>query len=573
MTPQATRWKFAKDWPALGAAAVFLAAPFESLQPVVSLPRQNLSSVEAVLAAALMLWAAALVLGRRAPRCAGRLSGPAAALVAAWTVSAWLAAQFPAAAWRFTGRQAVGLLFFFLILDAVDSSRRLRFLTGCACLAGTAVALLGIADFLGFSWAEPLLRPFRLQTYTVGQLARASATLQYPTIAAMYLEIVFALSLGIVLDDRDDSPPTRRRLNWAAAAAIGACLILTMTRAGWIVAAVLVGLAAWAAGRLLGNPSALRRIALLGASLTVLWFGLAATDSSFRLRLTTDPVEWFQARYAVPESLKMETGRVERVPVRVRNIGKASWDPQAENPPRLSYHWLSADGASKVLWDGIRTELPERVGPGAEVEILGRVAPPEAPGDYLLVWDMLVEDQFWFGLEGSETGRTSVSVSGPAGSAPPEPSPPPRIRFLLPRQSLWLAGLKLFWQNPWLGVGSDNFRLVYGAALDLEFSDPTYHAHNLAIEILATTGLAGGLALFWLALRLAGVFKRGLRHPSARARAFFVGVALAATAIALHGMIDYFLEFTPTYLMTWGVLGLAAAADRTTSGGGDADRF
>ena len=45
-----------------------------------------------------------------------------------------------------------------------------------------------------------------------------------------------------------------------------------------------------------------------------------------------------------------------------------------------------------------------------------------------------------------------------------------------------------------------------------------------------------------------------------------LGVIAATLAILAHGFLDYFLEFTPTYLMIWSTLGLVSAVLRL---GGD----
>jgi len=77
------------------------------------------------------------------------------------------------------------------------------------------------------------------------------------------------------------------------------------------------------------------------------------------------------------------------------------------------------------------------------------------------------------------------------------------------------------------------------------------------LEVMAGTGILGGLAFLWLAWRASGrilaLWLRGNRTLGA-------GVAAAGIDIAAHGVVDAFLGFTATYILIAITLGLAVAS-------------
>ena len=54
--------------------------------------------------------------------------------------------------------------------------------------------------------------------------------------------------------------------------------------------------------------------------------------------------------------------------------------------------------------------------------------------------------------------------------------------------------------------------------------------------------------------------------------AFRVGAVAGATAILVHGFVDYFLEFTPLNLIIWASFGLIIAGDRLAKESDPAER-
>jgi O-antigen ligase len=120
------------------------------------------------------------------------------------------------------------------------------------------------------------------------------------------------------------------------------------------------------------------------------------------------------------------------------------------------------------------------------------------------------------------------------------------------------------WQErPLLGAGPDNFRHQYGRYAGLKAFDTRITANSFFFEVLSTLGLIGLAAWGWLAVALAIVVVRWWRLPHAGSVAAGVTIAAALAAFLLHGVVDYFLEFTPTYGLFWLIVG---AGVRTWTG-------
>jgi O-antigen ligase len=128
------------------------------------------------------------------------------------------------------------------------------------------------------------------------------------------------------------------------------------------------------------------------------------------------------------------------------------------------------------------------------------------------------------------------------------------------RSQLWVAALRLWRKHPLLGVGPDNFRHRYGEAISpgggSRYTDERLHANNLYLEVLADLGLTGAAALLILIHALAVQARRaistaGLSDP------LVVFALLATITFFVHGLVDYFFEFTPTLDLWWLLLALA----------------
>lgn len=105
------------------------------------------------------------------------------------------------------------------------------------------------------------------------------------------------------------------------------------------------------------------------------------------------------------------------------------------------------------------------------------------------------------------------------------------------------AGLRLWWQRPWLGHGAGAFRTVFPSAKPASVTLFYDHAHNDFVEMLVDRGAVG--LLLWLAsvLGLLALAVNVLRAPGDSLRR---GLALASIAgggaLLLHAMVDFNMQ-------------------------------
>lgn len=73
---------------------------------------------------------------------------------------------------------------------------------------------------------------------------------------------------------------------------------------------------------------------------------------------------------------------------------------------------------------------------------------------------------------------------------------------VLERLAHWQAGIGMFEDHPWLGVGIGNFGVTYAAYAPPHWYEPLGHAHNIFINFLAETGTLGlgTFGIFWLGI-------------------------------------------------------------------------
>jgi hypothetical protein len=541
----------------LGVLLVTLATPFEATAPLVRLPSQSISDLEAALLVGFGGWVLAVIVTRRFPQWRSPVTAPWTVLIIIMAASAVLSPVSRTNALHMCGRAIAAFCVFLLTLNGVTSRDRMQKTLAVALATAVVVSVLVVLEHMRVRPVLELLQAFRPDVSLVGPAVRAGGSLQYPTITSMYLEVIFASGLGLLLVATDSS-------SWLKVAAVSAALVLvaeaislTYTRAGLLTMAaslavvIVIRLETRGGGVLL----------LVGLAAVIAGLELASWSSeSLWLRLTTEAQEsWYRASIEAPAELTLRTGSAESVPVVVTNTGRLVWDSAGNPPFYLSYHWLTAEGDGVVTFNGVRTAFPHPIEPGKTLTINAEVRAPQQPGAYRLMWDVTQEGRLWFSTEPDGIRTLSrARISGPPTGALLQTTSLPRPTVRPGRLVLWRAAARMFLSHPWLGVGPDNFRLDYGRYADLAVSDPRIHSNNMYIEALVGGGVVGAALFAWLLWSIGGCAIAGVRERKSFMPAQ-LGILAAVVAIALHGFVDSFLSFTPTYVLFATTIGLACS--------------
>jgi hypothetical protein len=570
---------------AYGLLVLFaLVLPFEA--PLFRVGPLQVTTVELTLYGLLAAWGLAgtwnMVRGRTTPRTLAQslLAEPLASAAVLWVAvlfaSAAAAPSYRAAAFKFALRSTSGVLAFFatrtLARTPVARGRVLLALVTGAIVSATTALVDALVPGSVAVWSF-----FREGSFDTLGLERASGVFAYPTIGAMYWEAAVPL-LMVASFWRPGSPSARESKRGLAVVVGGSTVLIwailaSATRSGLAGVAVSCGLFLWF-GRRLG-PSLSRPgvgvLAVLMASSSLALLAPDGSDSLLGQRLRWwDDGRWFRVEYVsvgpAPDTVGSEG--TFQVPLVLHNTGALTWRAGGPHPVRLAYHWEPLGRPASIGdFEGMRTALPIDVRPGRETSLVATARAPRIEGAYRLRWDLVQENVTWFSERGSSMPEQSIVVEGvsktqavPSDAPRPVAAPPPP-----PRARLWKAAIALWEARPLLGVGPDNFRRRYEAILSpgpngQPYSDTRLHANNLYFETLADLGLSGLAVLSGLVLALLG----SLRQHIAARRLIGIGAAVGASLFFVHGVLDYFFEFTPLFGLFWVLLGLTAAGPRAS---------
>jgi hypothetical protein len=520
--------------------AVAVVSPFERPMPG-SIFGLTLTTVELALLISLITTAAAWLRERSSINWRTPITLPLAAIVVCAFVAALAAREFSGDAIRVAARLATAVAFFILVANVASSPRIARQISAALLVAGSLVGVIAVLELAQVPWVLNLLKGFRPGFHVVGGQLRATATLFYPTITSMYLEIVFALGLMWL---------GRSRLAFVALALTGAGVIATFTRAGLItmtVSMAVYGGLMLARQRRWGGEHT--RLAALAVVLVMLVL-MSRSPQMLVARMSSEgSQEWYGASYQVPPRLTLSPDSFNDIPVTLKNGGRLTWQSSAVPPFALSYHWLAQGSEEIVIFDGLRTPFNEPVKPGDEIRMSARVRAPRYPGNYVLIWDVVQEHRTWLSLEGVYPGRSEASVEGAAVGAPLQPQGRmPSSVMRMPRSVLWRTALQMWREHPLVGIGPDNFRHIYGRYLGLTAWDQRVHTNNSYIEVLVSMGAIGAIAGAWLMVAAIRSMRRIVLHAGDATLPLVAAATAACIAIAMHSLVDSFLTFTPTYV-------------------------
>jgi hypothetical protein len=534
--------------------------PFEIIRPVLTTPFISLTDEKLTLLAAAVAW---LLQGSRAlpTRDEWRALLPALSLLLVTRVAALAAAEFGDEALKFVWRLAAATFVLLVMLRTTREDDRRQGILWAIALGAGASALLGIGEALGWRVLDPWLSLFKVAPTRVGGELRASASFQYATIAAMYFEMVTPVAIVLAASAKRREA---KLLGTAIAVACTANVVLSLTRAGMLTLLLLFGVLLLCAWR---RTDLRRMVAPTLASAAVLIGGvaiLARSNPVFDMRLVTESdADWYGAVYFAPAALTIEPAATISIDLDVRNEGRIAWSTSEKHPFALGYRWLTADGTGVLDIPPGEVVLPRDVAPGETIRIQTEINVPNVPkGAYRLDWGMLQRDVVQFYERGWANAETLVTVDGAVGSMAIGilPRDDEEAPWVVGRLELWGAALRLIQAHPWLGVGPDNFRHLYGALLGLETWDERIQANNLYLEILADVGVVGLAAFVWMTLApLASAVR-------SRGAYWLLGIGLGVAAFLVHGLLDSFLAFTPTAILFWVFLGILGAQKPHVSG-------
>jgi len=125
--------------------------------------------------------------------------------------------------------------------------------------------------------------------------------------------------------------------------------------------------------------------------------------------------------------------------------------------------------------------------------------------------------------------------------------------------------LGMWHEHPWLGVGPDNYRRLYGPRSGHAVWDDRVFANNTLLEAAATTGSFGALALAGALIASVLAAWRALPAAVPHERALAETLLGLLAGLAAHGMVDYVLAFTGHYLFFGFVVGAVSGLSLTRS--------
>ncbi len=441
--------------------------------------------------------------------------------------------------------------------------------------AGTCMALLGLGELAGIHFFERAVKAFRPSRYFLGDHLRLASTMEYPNTAGSFLSasLCATLALATVPSSRIGRSAWRPALP-AMIVIQGVALALTYSRGAVCSTVIAIAVATVAARSLMRRGAA---VAATAASIAVLLGGAAY---SWRARDETNPQQpsppgrvahygpgvGRETRVLVPDSVYHEA-------ITVRNDSGSLW-PRGECG--IAFRWHSISGG----WDSplrLGAGFPADIAPRQETVVPVSLSTPSQEGEYLLIWFVFRRGPDVRAIRDSYSPAVVCVVGSPRRDGATALSAKAR-RYLkdigreqrrldgveVPRRrELWSAALRMFRSRPLLGVGPDNFRMLKWRFMDDPGGDSTILANNLYLEVLSGSGVLGLASFLWVIwefVRRVGSGFGSAASVSDRGASYF-GVAYLS-GFLVHGAVDYFLKFTPVFLLFWLVIGSLCAVRR-----------
>lgn len=118
------------------------------------------------------------------------------------------------------------------------------------------------------------------------------------------------------------------------------------------------------------------------------------------------------------ERSPITAGEDARARVVIKNTGAEIWQSDGDSPVRLGYNWYDASGIHvDITGSSVEIPLPQDVAPRESIAVDNLVIhTPDAPGDFILKFDLIGNDNEWFSDNSGQTGDLNVHLKPP----PPE---------------------------------------------------------------------------------------------------------------------------------------------------------
>ncbi len=444
--------------------------------------------------------------------------------------------------------------------------------------SGSMMAVLGLGELAGMDVFSSVVHLFQKSKFFLGDRVRFVSTMEHPNTAGAFLSAALCASLALAVSPNSEKP-RHRRLVWSTLAAIqGFALVLTLSRGA--IASTILGILAvsWFFHRLAGETQKRTVIVACCVALLIGMPGLyLARRGIERSGVTVERRIALWGLKATEEIRPLFPGRIYDERIGVQNTSPVAWPAGICG---VGYKWHSlGTGQTEPLVAG--PAFRDAIEPDQRAEIPVSLSTPPGAGEYLLIWFIVCRDKETTELKDSYSPGILCLVD-PAGSASPKVISDKARRYVAAirderrrldltvtpgRWDLWRAALRMVSQSPLLGKGPDSFRVLKSRYMDFPTWDETILANNLYLEILSGSGILGLGSFLWVLWEFASTLVSKAAHahsPWDRSSAYFGAMYLST--FMLHGVVDYFLKFTPTFLLFWLLLGMLCAGGREYRG-------
>jgi O-antigen ligase len=126
---------------------------------------------------------------------------------------------------------------------------------------------------------------------------------------------------------------------------------------------------------------------------------------------------------------------------------------------------------------------------------------------------------------------------------------PDQESFFSSRGWIWKDTIRIFEAHPVLGAGLGTFASVYAIYSLRDGSMPATRAHNDYLQMLAESGIIGGLLVIWFIVLAARNTFSALRSRDRLAVGLAIGSSAALVSLMVHSILDFNLQIPSNALL------------------------